>query len=442
MGISQSVWPVNSNNEIVVSAGVGGNVVTGYVQQDQIPVDTQGRLRMAGIAAAGGDIYDIQNFGYVIGQTTSASGAIQAAIEAIYNSTSKRGTVLLPSGNIYLDTPIYLRDRISIRGKGAANTHLIMKSDTDAIRIWTSYHGSSIGRTAIIDLGIRWEDSDFATFNTGDAINIQSDASGNIWKPFIHNVNIHQAPRDGIAVLGTASSYVAEHTLYNVEIGKPKRHGLNQNYYVYDAHCVQVYVDGGSSSTSSGYGFYTQGGSGTYLHCHAVACGSNNGSGSYTGGGFRLDDNYSSWYNCHADRCGGNGWVIGGYSGAPARREHAFIHCLSFNSGVYYTNTGQAITNTSANWKIGAVESLRMIACKGGKLGTEYTYTNGRGIQFDSADITHVVIKDVKLNENAVAIYINAGIDVSKVIMTDVDLLDNTTDITGTYATSWIKETV
>ena len=437
----QNVWPVNEVGEIVTAAGVGSTTVTGYVAQDQIPVDSMSRVRLAGMSTGSGDVYDISNFGYTIGQLTSASAAIQAAIEAAHSSSSARGTVQLPSGNIYIDTPIYLRDRVSINGKGAASTHLVVKADTDAIRVWTSYHGSSIGRCAITNLGIRWEDADYATFTTGKGIHILSDASGNIWKPFISNVNLYQVPSDGIAILGTASNYVAEHTLYNVEIGKAKGHGLNQNYYVYDAHCVQVYVDGGSG-TSSGYGFYTQGGSGTYVHCHAVACGTNNGTGTYTGGGFRLDDNYSSWYNCHADRCGGSGWVVGGFSGDPARREHTFYQCLSFNSGVYYTNTAQAITNTGANWKFGALESLKMDSCKAGKLGSEYAYANGRGIQFDGTNITQVTLRDCKINENVVGIYLNAGVDATKIKMDNVDLLDNTTDISGTYATSWTKETV
>lgn len=429
---------VNELGEIVTSTGVGTRNVVAFLPVDYVSVDSNNRLVLAGDAQSE---FDIRKFGYVTGQTSDAAPAINAAVEAIVASASNRGTVVLPSGNIYIYSPIYLRDRVSIRGEGSSNTHLIVKADVDAIRIWADYHGGSIGRTAVMDLGIRWEDADYATFTNGKGIHILSATVGNVWKPFIHNVSLYQVPNDGIAILGTADSYCAEHTLYNVEIGKAKGHGLNQNYYVYDAHCVQVYVDGGSG-TSSGYGFYTQGGSGTYLHCHAVACGTNNGAGTFTGGGFRLDDNYSSWYNCHADRCGGNGWVVGGYSGAPARREHAFYQCLSFNSGVYYTNPNQSVTRTGANWKFGAVEGLKLDSCKAGKLGSTYAYANGRGIQFDSSDITQVTLRDCKINDNDVGIYINAGIDMNKVFMDNTDLLDNTTDITGTYNTSWIKETV
>lgn len=429
---------VNELGEIVTSTGQGSTNIVSYLPIDYVSVDDSGKLVLVGDAQ---QQYDIRRFGYVLGQTTDASPAINAAIAAIVASPSKRGSVVLPSGNIYIYNPIYLMDRVSIVGESAGATHIIVKADSDAIRIWTSVQNGSIGRCSIMNLGIRWEDSDYATFTNGDGINIQSDASGNVWKPFIYNVNLYQVPRDGIAILGTASSYVAEHTLYNVEIGKPKRHGLNQNYYVYDCHATQVYVDGGSQSSGSGYGFYTQGGSGTYLHCHAVACGSNNGTGTYQGGGFRLDDNYSSWYNCHADRCGGSGWVVGGFSGSPARREHKFYHCLSFNSGVYYANPNQAITNTGANWKFGALESTKLDGCKAGKLGTEYLYANGRGLQFDSVDLTAVTIKDTKINDNQVGIVLGAGVDASKILVENVIMIDNVSDLSGTYATSWIKET-
>lgn len=398
---------------------------------------------VSGIDDLDSSIYNIFDFGYTPNYTGDSSIFINAAISAIVASPSKRGTVILPSGNIYIYNPIYLRDRVSISGEGAGATHIVVKADVDAIRIWTSVQNGSIGRCGIMNLGIRWEDADYATFTQGKGIHMLSDASGNIWKPFIFNVNIYQSPDDGIAVLGTASTYVAEHTLYNVEIGKPKGHGLNQNYYVYDCHATQVYVDGGSQTSSTKYGFYTQGGSGTYLHCHAVACGSNDGAGNYSGGGYRLDDNYSSWYNCHADRCGGNGWVVGGFSGAPARREHKFYHCLSFNSGVYYTNTNQAITNTSANWKFGAIESTKMDGCKAGKLGTEYSYANGRGIQFDSVDITAMTIRDCKINDNQTGIYINGVVDVSKITVENTFIFDSVvSDISGAYETAWVKESV
>lgn len=430
---------VNELGEIVTATGVGTQSVVGYLPIDYISTDGNGKLLITGDSQSE---FDIRKFGYVTGQITDAAPAINAAVDAIAASPSLRGTVILPSGNIYIYSPIYLRDRVSIMGEGASATHLVVKADVDAIRIWSSVQNGSIGRCAIMNLGIRWEDADYATFTLGNGIHMQSATIGNIWKPFIHNVSLYQVPKDGIAILGTTDSYVAEHTLYNVEIGKAKGHGLNQNYYVYDAHCVQVYVDGGSGS-SSGYGFYTQGGSGTYVHCHAVACGTNNGAGTFTGGGFRLDDNYSSWYNCHADRCGGNGWVVGGYSGAPARREHTFYQCLSFNSGVYYTNPNlNTVTRTGANWKFGAVEALKMDSCKSGKLGTTYAYANGRGIQLDSADISQFTLRDCKINDNDVGIYINAGIDVSKLHMDNTFLIDNTTDITGTYATAWVKEAV
>ena len=46
----QNVWPVNEVGEIVTAAGVGSTTVTGYVAQDQIPVDSMSRVRLAGMS--------------------------------------------------------------------------------------------------------------------------------------------------------------------------------------------------------------------------------------------------------------------------------------------------------------------------------------------------------------------------------------------------------
>lgn len=380
-------------------------------------------------------------FGIKSGDLSNQAAKIQYAIDAIASDIG-RGCLELPEGLIYMDEPIYLRDRVSLKGVAMSGTFLNPTSDFDAIRIWSSYTGAAIGRTMISDLGIKWDSN---SYSLGTGIHIQATGGINIWKPSIQNVQIYQPGLDGIAILGDASTTVAEHILFNVEVAKFKRHGVNQNYYVYDAHMTQVFLDGGSG-TSAGYGLYVQGGSGTYLHVHAVACGTNDGAGNYVGGGFRVDTNYSHFLNCHADRCAGNGFVIGGFSGAPARRELVFDQCLSFNSGVYYPNIADAAkTRTAANWKFGALEAVTLNSCKAGKLGSEYAYANGRGMQFDSVDLTKVKLSDVKINENALAIYLNTGVDPSKIDMNDVDLVDNTADFGGGgtgHDTAWTKEVI
>lgn len=55
----QNVWPVNELGEIVAAAGVGSSSITGFVNQDQIPTDSSGKVKIAGMAqiatdAAGG----------------------------------------------------------------------------------------------------------------------------------------------------------------------------------------------------------------------------------------------------------------------------------------------------------------------------------------------------------------------------------------------------
>lgn len=45
-----TVWGVNELNEVVVSAGQGTNNITGFINQDQVPVDSQGRFVLVGIS--------------------------------------------------------------------------------------------------------------------------------------------------------------------------------------------------------------------------------------------------------------------------------------------------------------------------------------------------------------------------------------------------------
>jgi len=46
----QNAWPVNELGEIVAAAGVGSSSVTGFVNQDQIPADSSGKVKIAGMA--------------------------------------------------------------------------------------------------------------------------------------------------------------------------------------------------------------------------------------------------------------------------------------------------------------------------------------------------------------------------------------------------------
>lgn len=46
---TQSVWPVNELGEILASSGTGSNNITGFVSQDQIPINPSGKVPLAGI---------------------------------------------------------------------------------------------------------------------------------------------------------------------------------------------------------------------------------------------------------------------------------------------------------------------------------------------------------------------------------------------------------
>ena len=46
----QNVWPVNELGEIVAATGTGSNNITGFMNQDQIPADSSGKVKIAGMA--------------------------------------------------------------------------------------------------------------------------------------------------------------------------------------------------------------------------------------------------------------------------------------------------------------------------------------------------------------------------------------------------------
>lgn len=373
-------------------------------------------------------------FGIKSGDLSDQSEKINLALQAI-ESDIGRGCLELPEGDIYIEAPIYLRNKTSLVGAGKSATLLRPVNDADAIRVWTAYTGGQIDRTHIEKLSIIYPS---ASLTSSTGVSFQSSVSGDIWKPVIRHVQVYQPGLDGIAFLGTTDSTVIEQTLYDVEVTRCRRHGVNQNYYVYDAHFTQVFADAGSAG-SSGYGFYIQGGSGAYLHCHAVAHGSNNGAGTYAGGGFRVDAGYNTFINCHADRCASHGFVVGAFGADPARKENAFYGCLAFNSGVYYPdkNLG-SVTKTAANWRIGHVDTLLLDGFKAGKLGTSYPNANGRGINFESTTVNNVMLRGGRVNENVTGILLAAGIDLTKINSSGVNFDGNTVNVSGsTYANEW-----
>ncbi len=50
MGITTNAWPVNENGELVIEGGTGSNNVTGWVNQDQLPVTSDGKVKIAKMA--------------------------------------------------------------------------------------------------------------------------------------------------------------------------------------------------------------------------------------------------------------------------------------------------------------------------------------------------------------------------------------------------------
>lgn len=95
----QNVWPVNSNNEIVVTTGTGNNTIAGFVNQDQIPSDSLGRIKFSNLGASKFE-YILDKFGVKGDGVTDDSVAIQNAINScIYQYN--RFEVKFPAGKTY-----------------------------------------------------------------------------------------------------------------------------------------------------------------------------------------------------------------------------------------------------------------------------------------------------------------------------------------------------
>lgn len=95
----QNVWPINANNEIVVTTGTGDNNIVGYVNQDQLPADEQGRIKLSN-AGASTFSFTLDQYGVKGDGITDDSVALQAAIDASMIAGS-RVELKLPTGKTY-----------------------------------------------------------------------------------------------------------------------------------------------------------------------------------------------------------------------------------------------------------------------------------------------------------------------------------------------------
>jgi len=79
----QNVWPVNELGEIVAAAGVGSSSVTGFVNQDQIPADSNGKVKIAGMAQlatdAGGNAIGFTAGNSVVSRVSLLGGHVWVA---------------------------------------------------------------------------------------------------------------------------------------------------------------------------------------------------------------------------------------------------------------------------------------------------------------------------------------------------------------------------
>lgn len=91
MGITTSVWPINENNEIVTSVGTGSRNVSGYLSQDQIPVATDGSLKLAPPVRKSWEVLDNSGASATVTGTTAETAA---AIILIPGGLLKENSIL------------------------------------------------------------------------------------------------------------------------------------------------------------------------------------------------------------------------------------------------------------------------------------------------------------------------------------------------------------
>ncbi len=78
-----SVWPVNEQGEIVAATGTGSNNITGYMNQDQIPVGSDNKVKIAGMAQiatdAGGNAIGFTAGNSVVSRVSLLGGHVWVA---------------------------------------------------------------------------------------------------------------------------------------------------------------------------------------------------------------------------------------------------------------------------------------------------------------------------------------------------------------------------
>jgi len=146
----QNAWPVNELGEIVAAAGVGSTSVTGFVNQDQIPVGSSGKVKIAGMVgvdASGSSTlylrkYRIENY-LIAGETWPGDGLrdaavlIQRAVDAAaasYVATGLAAQVIVPTGTYRLDTQLTWASGVGLAGAGRLDTILKPNGAFSAIR--------------------------------------------------------------------------------------------------------------------------------------------------------------------------------------------------------------------------------------------------------------------------------------------------------------------
>ncbi|MFK7691235.1 glycosyl hydrolase family 28-related protein [Paenibacillus sp. HJGM_3] len=351
------------------------------------------------------DLYvNVKDFGAAGDGVTDDTASIQAALASL--NATYGGTVFFPAGEYVISATIQLKANQGLLGAGAASSKLLVASDVTAIELSTAGAGNAIARSGVRDMYIRFQ-NDAGTWTNGHGIRLVADAAQKqIWKIAVENVQIYLAPQSGVhmtASLSQTGNYVAETYLRNLEINQCVN-GVYLSGKVYDLFAEMVYVE-----KARDYGFFISGGSNTFIHCHAVKCGTNT-NGTLSGGAFRVDENYNSFYDCHADKSVGHGFILGGF-GSTRRNGNRFVACFAFNSGSTHATDGHG-------FKIGAIGHTVFDGCFIGTLGDD-TQPQYHGMLFESADITGITIQGCMFRKNTgTAVKYNAAVPKNQIVFT------------------------
>lgn len=155
----QNVWPVNELGEIVAAAGAGSSSITGFMNQDQIPVDSSGKVKIAGMVGVDASHALVTN-GSKLTQSFVVASSFSPVIRTAIGDATDANFVTLASISI---------PPMSMGNNGVLRVHLYASTSATASAtktISTHFGTFNVGAPTMGNLqtSLGWRGD---TFNTG-----------------------------------------------------------------------------------------------------------------------------------------------------------------------------------------------------------------------------------------------------------------------------------